>query len=258
MKLSSYTLVNVLFFLAFPVAILTSTGVQAQKSAAILIPEGSFHSALPEIPGEPVRIDSFQMDETAVTNREFLNFVEENPNWQRSDVPAIYAGSSYLNHWENDLKPGDETDLNKPVTRVSWFAANAYCSSKGGRLPTLNEWEYAAQLIDFESDSEADQFSSDLIGWYSAVDALNVQDVGSTGIENRHGVKDMFGLIMEWVEDYNPPIGDDLSLDCGTIGRLQGDSSLYSYAMSIRYLTRMSFKPTSSTGILGFRCAYDQ
>lgn len=258
MKLSSHKSVILLFFLAFPVALLTSTGVQAQKSAAILIPEGSFHSALPEIPGEPVRIDSFQLDETAVTNREFLNFVEENPNWQRSVVPDIYAGSSYLNHWKNDLKPGDETDLNKPVTRVSWFAANAYCSSMGGRLPTLNEWEYAAQLIDFESNSEADQFSSDLIGWYSAVDALNVQDVGSTGIENRHGVKDMFGLVMEWVEDYNPPIGDDLSLDCGTIGRLQGDSTLYSYAMSIRYLTRMSFKPTSSTGILGFRCAYDQ
>ncbi len=137
------------------------------------------------------------------------------------------------------------------------YAANAYCGWKGGRLPTLNEWEYAAQNMDYDSPEEANQFSLDLIGWYSAVDANQTKPVGSTGIENRQGVKDMFGLIMEWVEDFKPPIATDLSLDCGTVGRMQGNSSMYGYAMSIRYITRMSFKATSTTGMLGFRCAYD-
>lgn len=257
MKLSFQISFKTLLILFLPVVLFTSTGVQAQDSTTILIPEGSFHSALPEVPGEPNQVDSFLLDETAVTNREFLNFVQTNPKWRRSSIPSIYAGSSYLDHWENDLTPGDETDMDKPVTRVSWFAANAFCGSRGGRLPTLNEWEFAAQLMKFDSDSEANRFSSELIGWYSAVDALNIQSTGSTGIENRYGVKDLFGLIMEWVEDYNPPVAKDISLDCGTIGRMQGDSSLYGYAMSIRYITRMSFKPTSTTGMLGFRCAYD-
>jgi formylglycine-generating enzyme required for sulfatase activity len=220
------------------------------------IPGGSFHSVLPEIPGEPIKVSPFYLDVTAVTNGEFLKFLENHPEWRKDQVSDLYAGPDYLRHLDITEENSEKSD--RPVTRVSWYAANAYCSSQGGRLPTLNEWEYAAQLMDFDSDTEADRFASELIGWYSAVDAVNVNQVGSTGIENEVGVKDMFGLIMEWVEDFNPPISNDISLDCGTVGRMQGDPTVYSYAMSIRYITRMSFKPESTTGMLGFRCAYDQ
>ncbi|MFO7845805.1 MAG: formylglycine-generating enzyme family protein [Balneolaceae bacterium] len=229
--------------------------LNAQSSSEI--PGGSFHSVLPEVEGAPNEVDPFRLDQTAVTNGQFLEFLKENPEWRRSNIPALYAGNGYLNHWKGDLDYGDEFQQNKPVTRVSWFAANAYCGWNSGRLPTLNEWEYAAQLMDHESAAEADRFSTQLIGWYSAVDTDKTQAVGSTGIENRHGVKDMFGLVMEWVEDFQPPVGEDISLDCGTMGRMKGDNTIYSYAMSIRYVTRMSFKPTSTTGMLGFRCAYD-
>lgn len=231
-------------------------GQNQQKS--VMIPDGSFHSVLPEVEGEPNNVESFYPDPTAVTNAEFLEFLKENPMWRRSAIPALYSGADYLKHWESDLSYGDESRKDQPVTRISWYAANAYCAWNGGRLPTINEWEYAAQDMEYESPEDADQFSRDLIGWYSAVDANRVETVGSTGIENRQGVKDMFGLVMEWVEDFKPPIGTDISLDCGTIGRMGGDSSIYSYAMSIRYVTRMSFSATSTTGMMGFRCAYDQ
>jgi len=239
------------------VVIITSAGLEAQTAEKADIPAGSYHSVLPEVIGEPVDVNAFRLDVTAVTNREFVEFLKKNPDWQRSGIPAIYAGSDYLNHWDGDLEPGDGVSPDEPVTRVSWFAANAFCNWNGGRLPALHEWEYAAQAMDFNSGAEADRFSLELIGWYSAVDANNTENVGSTGIENRYGVKDMFGLVMEWVEDFKPPVGNDISLDCGTVGRMKGDSSIYSYAMSIRFITRMSFKPTSTTGMLGFRCAYD-
>lgn len=229
--------------------------LKAQNGAEI--PGGSFHSVLPEVVGEPIDVEAFRLDQKAVTNGQFLKFLNENPDWRRSTIPAIYAGNGYLRHWDGDLNFGDESKRNQPVTRVSWFAANAYCGWKGGRLPTLNEWEYAAQLMDHESAEAADQFSTRLIGWYSAVDANKAEPVGSTGIENRHGVKDMFGLVMEWVEDFQLPVGDEIELDCGTVGRMKGNNTIHSYAMSIRYITRMSFKPTSTTGMLGFRCAYD-
>lgn len=221
------------------------------------IPSGEYHSVLPEVVGEPVQVESFFLDDTAVTNEQFMEFIRQNPEWARSAVPAVYAGAGYLDHWKSDTEIGSSEKMDQPVTRVSWFAANSYCGWHGGRLPTLNEWEYAAQLMDFESAKEADRFSTDLIGWYSAVDANNVQPVGSSGVQNRLGVKDMFGLVMEWVEDFKPPVGNDISLDCGTVGRLKGNNSIYSYAMSIRFITRMSFQPTSTTGMLGFRCAYD-
>ncbi|PWN07996.1 formylglycine-generating enzyme family protein [Rhodohalobacter mucosus] len=229
----------------------------AQNRGIIEIPAGSYHSVLPEVVGEPVQVAAFRLDETAVTNAEFLEFLKVNPEWTRSEIPPVFAGSSYLEQWQDDLQLQDDRNGNEPVTRVSWFAANAYCGWKGGRLPTLHEWEYAAQAMDFTSAKEADRFSYELIGWYSAVDAEKTGLTGSTGIENRYGVKDLFGLVMEWVEDFKPPVGEDISLDCGTVGRMKGDSSIYSYAMSIRFITRMSFDPASTTGMLGFRCAYD-
>lgn len=231
--------------------------VMAQEQR-VLIPSGSFHSILPEVKGEPISVDSFYMDKTAVTNEDFLAFIQENENWQREKVPAVFTAQNYLRHWQGNLNPGlEEIGENRPVTHVSWFAANAYCSSIGGRLPTLNEWEYSAQLMDFESIQEMNRFSTELIGWYSSVDTKNIKAVGSTGIQNSYGVQDQFGLIMEWVEDYKPIIADELSLDCGTVGRLQQLGNIYSYAASIRYITRMSFNPKTTTGMVGFRCAYD-
>lgn len=223
----------------------------------IRIPAGSFHSILPELEGKPIEVKGFYMDELVVTNADFLEFLKENKIWQRSNIPSIYADSGYLKHWESDLNPGNNNKPDQPVTRVSWFAANAYCQWAGGRLPTLNEWEYSAQLMDFKSNKEMNEFATQLMGWYSAVDTQNSKVVGTTGIENRHGVKDQFGLIMEWVEDFKPPISNEISLDCGTVGRMQQLGNIYSYAASVRYITRMSFNPKTTTGMVGFRCAYD-
>lgn len=228
----------------------------AQESRAQL-PQGSFHSILPEVEGEPIEVESFSMDILAITNAEFLEFLKDNEEWRRSNIPAVYTDSGYLQNWESDLDPGENSKSDQPVTNISWFAANAYCQWAGGRLPTLNEWEYSAQLLDFESAEEMNDFSSDLMGWYSAVDAENKKSVGTTGIVNRHGIKDQFGLIMEWVEDFKPPVSDEISLDCGTVGRMQKLGNTYSYAASVRYITRMSFNPKTTTGMVGFRCAYD-
>ena len=249
----------IFIILAWIVGVLGSftNPVNAQHER-VLIPAGSFHSILSEVKGEPIFVDSFYLDKTAVTNEAFLEFLKENESWRRSEIPAIFTLNKYLAHWSGDLNPAfEETGKQRPVTHVSWFAANAYCSSTGGRLPTLNEWEYSAQLMDFESTHEMNRFSTELIGWYSSVDAQNTKAVGSTGIQNKYGVQDQFGLIMEWVEDYKPIIADELSLDCGTVGRLQELGNVYSYAASIRYITRMSFNPKTTTGMVGFRCAYD-
>lgn len=235
---------------------ITAAG-SAQNPEIKQIPAGSYHSVLPEVIGEPVQVSAFRLDETAVTNDDYLEFLKENPEWTRSEIPPVFAGSSYLAHWSDDLNLDENSSRYEPVTRVSWYAANSYCAWKGGRLPTLHEWEYAAQAMDFTSSEDADRFSYELIGWYSAVDAEHTGLTGSSGIENRYGVKDMFGLVMEWVEDFKPPVGEDISLDCGTVGRMQGDNTIYSYAMSIRFITRMSFDPAGTTGMLGFRCAYD-
>lgn len=237
--------------------VLAYSAAQAQPDR-IFIPKGSFHTVLPEVVGEPVSVDSFYIDQTPVTNERYVKFLEENPQWRRSQIPSIFADNGYLKHWESDLVPGPDAKPDRPVTHISWFAANAYSEWNGGRLPTVKEWEFAAQAMDFGSIEDEDQFSYDLIGWYSSVKSKQPNPVGSTGIQNKYGVKDMFGLVMEWAEDFKPPIGTDISLDCGTIGRMHENNNTYSYAQSIRYVTRMSFSATGTTGMLGFRCAYDE
>ncbi|MDZ7721101.1 MAG: formylglycine-generating enzyme family protein [Balneolaceae bacterium] len=252
---------NFIQHITFIVLILATFMAGSEQAFAqenpIQIPGGSFHSILPEVEGEPIEVEDFYMDELAVTNADFLEFLEQNEEWRRSNIPAIYADSGYLKHWKDDLDPGENVKPYQPVTRISWFAANAYCRWAGGRLPTLNEWEYSAQLMDFDSAEEMNEFANELMGWYSAVDVQNTKTVGSTDIENRHGIKDQFGLIMEWVEDFKPPISNEISLDCGTVGRMQKLGNTYSYAASVRYITRMSFNPKMTTGMVGFRCAYD-
>ncbi|MFH5831944.1 formylglycine-generating enzyme family protein [Halalkalibaculum sp. DA3122] len=238
-------------------AVLLSLAGVAGAAAQVLVPSGSFHSVLPEVKGEPVTVDSFYMDSTAVTNRQFAEFLGENEQWRPEKIPAVFANQRYLSHWELPTPEYKGNNPGSPVTHVSWYAAQAYCQWAGGRLPTLNEWEYSAQLVEFASPAEARAFANRLMSWYSSVDTRNTAAVGSTGIVNRYGVRDQFGLIMEWVQDFKPVVADNLSLDCGTVGRMQQLGDAYSYAASVRYITRMSFNPQSATATMGFRCAYD-
>lgn len=242
--------------ITLPVLAVLILSLPVLAGAQVLVPSGSFHSIMPEVKGEPVKVDSFYMDTTAATNQQYNEFLQDHENWQPGNVPSIFAYKGYLKSWEKD-NSDDVVNPEAPVTSVSWYAANAYCQSVGGRLPTLDEWEYSAQLMDFESTADAQKFANRLMSWYSTFDNDNIGAVGSTGIENRHGVKDQFGLIMEWVEDFKPVIANDLSLDCGTVGRMQKLGNAYSYAASIRYITRMSFNPKSTNSTVGFRCAYD-
>src|SRR5690606_5228800 len=90
-------------------------------------------------------VSSFLLDETPVTNAEYLEFVRANPQWRKSNVPRIYADESYLKNWVNDTVFAEGILPDAPVTNVSWFAASAYAESVGKRLPTIEEWEFAAR-----------------------------------------------------------------------------------------------------------------
>ena len=47
---------------------------------------------------KPVLVHPFLMDECAVTNLEFLEFVKANPEWSRSKVKRLFADKNYLPH----------------------------------------------------------------------------------------------------------------------------------------------------------------
>jgi len=109
------------------------------------IPAGIYH---PLFRGEKdpkeVSVSSFALDSRPVTNADFLAFVTANPRWQRSQVKRLFADQAYLQQWISDLSFGPPENAHRPVVFVSWFAAKAFATWKGRRLPTTTEWELAA------------------------------------------------------------------------------------------------------------------
>ncbi len=135
-----------------------------------------------EAPLREVRVDSFWIDETPVTNRQFAKFVDATGHVTLAEIapdPKDYPGmlpgmdragslvffptegpvplSEYQHWWrfefgadwrhptgpESDLDSGDLWD--HPVVHVAWADAMAYAKWAGKDLPTEAEHEYAAR-----------------------------------------------------------------------------------------------------------------
>ncbi|MBP8256445.1 MAG: SUMF1/EgtB/PvdO family nonheme iron enzyme, partial [Opitutaceae bacterium] len=119
------------------------------SAGMVLVPAGSLAPFLREERGlDRVPVPAFWLDRLPVTTGEYLGFVRENPPWRRSQVRRLFADQGYLAGWSDDLTPSaaGNGDLRQPVTQVSWFAARAYASWKGLRLPSTLEWERAASI----------------------------------------------------------------------------------------------------------------
>ena len=166
------------------------------------LPGGVFKSVLRyEDAKDGVRLAPFALMRRPVTNAEFLAFVRKHPQWQRGNIAPVFAEARYLSHWSGPLALGDNALPDRPVVWVSWFAADAYCGSIGARLPTWNEWEYAAAADETRRDARQDPtWRGRILGWYSRSSKEALPRVGLQ-VPNAYGVQDLHGLVWEWTED---------------------------------------------------------
>ncbi len=211
----------------------------------------------------PVQVAGFLLDVTPVTHEQYLAFVKAHPRWKRSRVSRLFADDHYLQTWANDTTPG-EAVLQYPVTNVSWFAAKAYCESQGKRLPTVDEWEYAAMADEHKRDARQDSlFNQRVIRGYETPRS-HLKPVGNSPA-NYWGVKDLHGLVWEWTLDFNSVIvtsdsrnhddANSTNLWCG--GAAINANDLMNYAAFMRYAMRSSLKARYALQSQGFRCAKD-
>ncbi len=210
-----------------------------------------------------VKVVDFQLDIYPVTNQQFLDFVKENPKWEKSKVLRLFADKNYLRKWESDTSFAHNILPQSAVTTISWYAAKAYCTSQNKRLPSMDEWEYAAMASESQANAQQDSiFNTKIIEGYELPKTYR-NKVGST-FKNYWGIYDMHGLVWEWTSDFNSvlisgesrqDVDTERNLFCGSAAI--NASNLMDYAAFMRYAFRGSIKANYAIQTLGFRCARD-
>lgn len=236
----------------------------AEADDYALVRGATFDSVLPDVPGgKQATVGSFLLQRTPVTNAQFLAFVNAHPEWRRGAAPAILADPNYLASWAAPVELGSAGSV-QPVTQVSWFAATAYCEAQGARLPTWHEWEWAAAADDKRPDARDDPaWRQRILGWYEHPAGKSLAPVGQQP-PNLYGVRDLHGLVWEWVQDFgsmmlgpdNREAGDpDKMKFCGAGALTLEQKDNYAVMMRVAMLSSLEARYTTST--LGFRCAKD-
>jgi sulfatase modifying factor 1 len=242
--------------------LLTVPTLAAVAADYVALPGGSFTSVLPaDGKAAPAQIAPFRLRTEPVTNAEFLAFVKKNPQWQRIRVPAVFADGRYLSQWAAADALGTDALPRQPVTRVSWFAAQAYCESEHARLPSWYEWESAAAADGARVDARSDPaWRERVLGWYSRPSSAALPPVG--GVADIHGVRDLNGLVWEWVDDFNALLvssdsreqnGADKLKFCGAGALSMQEKENYATLMRVAMLSAL--KAVDTTNNMGFRCA---
>ena len=164
-----------------------------------------------------------------------------------------------------------------PINCVDWNQADAYCRAGGRRLPTEEEWEYAARSgseqrkyawgDDAPGPKLVNAFGPEAATWaaqqglgsfkplYAESDGFpTTAPVGSFS-RNRtaHGLLDVTGNVWEWTSsgysaDYSKNRSNDARVD-------RGGSWDNVVASNLRAALRGGLEPTYRSSDLGFRCA---
>jgi formylglycine-generating enzyme required for sulfatase activity len=254
MKTLAFRLLGILF--------LVQTIGFSQSEGMVYI-QGSRYIPLYGRDSTVVEVKDFEMDVYPVTNTDYVEFVKKYPKWQKSKAIKLFVDNSYLANWKNDMELKDTEKPVSPVTYVSWFAAKDYCECQGKRLPTVDEWEYAAMADETTKDARVKpSYNADILAWYEAP-RTNENAIGLNP-KNVWGIYDLHGLVWEWTLDFNSvlisgesrkDVDKDSNLFCGSAAVNATD--LMNYAAFMRYAIRGSLKAKYSMKNLGFRCVKD-
>ncbi|MBK9706537.1 MAG: SUMF1/EgtB/PvdO family nonheme iron enzyme [Acidobacteria bacterium] len=219
----------------------TSSSIPA---GMISIPQGDFKMGRDdgnefESPAHSATVQPFYIDKLEVTNQDYSEFIRQ----QRRQAPVNWVDGAY--------SPGE---AKFPVVNVSWFDARDYCEWRGKRLPTEQEWEFAARgkenLLYPYGNQWKPQFSN-----AGETNLKKPQAVGSyPDGASPFGIMDMAGNVAEWTDsDYKPYAGSKAKPDDGN--KIIRGGSFINPASQQTATDRFFNRPTRTIDYVGFRCA---
>ena len=243
----------------------------------VLIPAGEFQmgsvASESEEPVHIVFINAFYIDKYEVTNAQYKQFVDANPQWQKDRIDKALHKGGYLALWNGNEYPSGKA--NYPVVYVSWYAAMAYAQWAGKRLPTEAEWEYAARGgLSGQKYPWGNELDRSKANYYNSNDS-NMTPVG-TYPPNGYGLYDMVGSVWEWcLDEYHDdfyarsprenPISGAITIDWVIDNftniktpRTLRSGSWGSYPAALRVSFRSGDPPTNVAEVIGIRCVRTQ
>ncbi|MFP3949290.1 MAG: formylglycine-generating enzyme family protein, partial [Longimicrobiales bacterium] len=228
----------------------------------VFVPGGAYSVVSRNVQGLLANVDDYFLDRFEVTNDDFAEFVREGGYRDREHWTALLGdptapeadealrgfvdrtGLPGPRQWQGQSVPDGRGE--HPVTGVTWYEAAAYCRYRGGRLPTLFEWEKAAR------DGQVSSFGVRM-PWGTLTSApggrtranFNGEGTSPVGAHpfglSPYGAYDMAGNVKEWL--LNPT----------ETGRAVTGGS---WEDPIYLFTEVGgMEPLSVSDALGFRCA---
>lgn len=135
-----------------------------------------------ERPTHNVTVAPFYIDRYEVTCEQYATFIEATGQ----PPPSTWVNGRYAS-----------SDARKPVTGVNWTEANAYAQWAGRRLPTEEEWEFAARGLDGRLYAWGNDWRTDVVNANGS--QRRFEEAGSRPDNvSPFGVYDMIGNAWEW------------------------------------------------------------
>jgi formylglycine-generating enzyme required for sulfatase activity len=206
-----------------------------------------------EYPLHQVTLSAFCLSQYETTVAEF---------WKWAQAGRISFDYSKAVEEEAQFSP------HNPVRNISWYLADRYCRSKGGRLPTEAEWEYAATvdtkngddkypwpsgkefpMTDEDLFAEVDEFAFLQAGEQAAPSQVSYreEEILYSRIQpvlySYQGINDLYGMlgnVWEWTADWYGPYTEQPVED----------------PQMMRGTLRNRANPAAEYYHIGFRCAW--
>ncbi|MFL7839749.1 MAG: SUMF1/EgtB/PvdO family nonheme iron enzyme [Candidatus Promineifilaceae bacterium] len=233
-------------------------------------------------PIHTVELDPFSIDLYEVTNKAFLEFINELDSIQGGcdGEDCVGLDDSQIRLDGADLYTVDEELMDHPVAGVTWYGANAFCEWRDARLPTEAEWELAAGW-NFDSAEKhhypwGDEFDGNITNFcdvnckeqqanpdyddgYATTAPVGSYEDGRSSA----GLYDVAGNLWEWVSDWYDTEYYENSPGVNPTGPATGDNkvvrggSWFDTGNFTSTIVRFPAPPEESGDSIGFRCASD-